>query len=217
MTTNNLESLFEQSLAASDLSIKQQAVLSASLSLFADKGFDRTSTSDIAAAAGVSEGTVYKHFKTKAQILDAVLTPFIDQVIPKAATEFISHAQENSALDFPTFIRYFLRDRLTFADQNRREGKVFFREVLARQEMREDLSKEFATLLAGPLLQLIQHYQANGELVNWSPTIILRYIVGTLINYLMTNIVLNDLPLDVDQITATASEFLIKGLSPNPQ
>ena len=66
MAGTNLIALFKQLSAKDDvLSSKQQAVLNASLLLFSEKGFDQTSTKDIASAAGVSEGTVYKHFKTK--------------------------------------------------------------------------------------------------------------------------------------------------------
>ncbi|WP_125608307.1 TetR/AcrR family transcriptional regulator [Lapidilactobacillus bayanensis] len=214
MTTHNFERLFEQSLATSNLSEKQRAVLSASLQLFADQGFDHTSTSDIAAAAGVSEGTVYKHFKTKDQILNAIITPFITEVVPQAAAEFIADAQANSNLAFATFIRYFLRDRLTFADQNRKEGKIFFREALAHPEMMARLSQQFEAVLAGPLTRLIHHYQVKSDLIDWPPTTILRYIIGTLGSYLIPSIVLNDQPLNIDEITATASEFLIKGLAP---
>ena len=65
MQPHNLTDLFSSSLAESQLSAKQQAVLKASLNLFSEQGFDRTSTKDIAQLAGVSEGTVYKQFKTK--------------------------------------------------------------------------------------------------------------------------------------------------------
>lgn len=63
--TEHIETLFEQFLQASDMPQKQQAVLTASLTLFAEKGFEATSTRDIATAANVAEGTVYRQFKTK--------------------------------------------------------------------------------------------------------------------------------------------------------
>ena len=48
MHTRNITDLFSASLAKSNLSAKQQAVLKASLALFASQGFDRTSTKEIA-------------------------------------------------------------------------------------------------------------------------------------------------------------------------
>lgn len=42
--------------------------------LFYESGFEATSFADIAAALGISRGNFYHHFKTKDQILDAVIT-----------------------------------------------------------------------------------------------------------------------------------------------
>ncbi|WEX86632.1 TetR/AcrR family transcriptional regulator [Sinorhizobium garamanticum] len=41
--------------------------------LFYESGFDATSFADIAAAVGISRGNFYHHFKTKDDILDAVI------------------------------------------------------------------------------------------------------------------------------------------------
>ena len=60
MKPHNITDLFSASLADSQLSTKQQAVLKASLKLFSEQGYDRTSTQEIARVAQVSEGTVYK-------------------------------------------------------------------------------------------------------------------------------------------------------------
>ena len=42
--------------------------------LFYEGGFEATSFADIAAAVGISRGNFYHHFKTKDEILDAVIT-----------------------------------------------------------------------------------------------------------------------------------------------
>ncbi|MDD2956841.1 MAG: helix-turn-helix domain containing protein [Oscillospiraceae bacterium] len=49
-----------------------EAILSASASLFLEKGFDKTSMQEIAAAAGISKGAIYHHFRSKDEILQAV-------------------------------------------------------------------------------------------------------------------------------------------------
>ena len=46
-----------------------EAVLSASLKLFVSKGYAATSTQDIAAAAGLTKGSVYHYFKDKLALL----------------------------------------------------------------------------------------------------------------------------------------------------
>lgn len=52
-------------------------LLSAAAHLFRDKGFDRTTVRDIAAAVGIQSGSIFHHFKTKEDILYAVMEEVI--------------------------------------------------------------------------------------------------------------------------------------------
>jgi len=52
---------------------KQENILLTALELFAENGFDATSTSKVAKAAKVSEGLIFKHFKNKQGLLQAIL------------------------------------------------------------------------------------------------------------------------------------------------
>lgn len=52
-------------------------LLSAAARLFRDKGFDRTTVRDIAAAVGIQSGSIFHHFPTKEDILFAVMVEVI--------------------------------------------------------------------------------------------------------------------------------------------
>jgi AcrR family transcriptional regulator len=52
---------------------KQESILETSLELFSTDGYAATSTSRIAHRAGVSEGLIFRHFKNKQGLLDALL------------------------------------------------------------------------------------------------------------------------------------------------
>ncbi len=52
---------------------RRQAIVEAVREVFADKGFDGTTTRDLAAAAGVSEALLYKHFPSKQSLYAAML------------------------------------------------------------------------------------------------------------------------------------------------
>lgn len=52
---------------------KQEKILAAALKLFAENGFDSTSTNKVAKEAGVSEGLIFRHYKNKEGLLEAVL------------------------------------------------------------------------------------------------------------------------------------------------
>jgi len=146
MQVNNVEALFQKTLQDSDLTAKQQAVLSVSLNLFAAQGFDRTSTSEIAQAAGVSEGTVFKQFKTKDGILRAILDPVLDHVVPMAATEFMTEIDAAKITDFESFLAYVLEDRMAFALENQQQIKVFAQELIHQPNLIQALLDRVQTL-----------------------------------------------------------------------
>ena len=52
---------------------KKDLILQKSLELFSTSGFKGTSTRSIAHEAGVSEGLIFKHFKSKNGLLNALL------------------------------------------------------------------------------------------------------------------------------------------------
>ncbi|MEM6698215.1 MAG: helix-turn-helix domain-containing protein [Bacteroidota bacterium] len=51
---------------------KKNKILAAALKLFANEGYNATSTSKIAKAAGVSEGLIFRHFSNKKRLLNAL-------------------------------------------------------------------------------------------------------------------------------------------------
>lgn len=52
---------------------KQENIVKAALRLFATQGYASTSTSKVAKEAGVSEGLIFRHFKNKEGLLNAIM------------------------------------------------------------------------------------------------------------------------------------------------
>lgn len=52
---------------------KQERILNCGLELFAKNGYNATSTSQIAKLAEVSEGLIFRHFKSKEGLLNAII------------------------------------------------------------------------------------------------------------------------------------------------
>ena len=59
----------------------RDAVVAAARTVLAERGYDRTTMSDIAAAAGVSHGTVYTYFAGKDEVLRAVADAGVAEVL----------------------------------------------------------------------------------------------------------------------------------------
>lgn len=68
-----------------DAEVRRNEILDAAEELFGSKGFDGTSTNDILDRVGIARGTLYYHFRSKEEILDAMIARMADRLIADAA------------------------------------------------------------------------------------------------------------------------------------
>ncbi|OPA79218.1 TetR family transcriptional regulator [Paenibacillus selenitireducens] len=71
-------------------------ILSVSAKLFIEKGFDKTSIQDIIQELGMSKGAVYHHFKSKDEILGAVMRRHFDRAA-QMLDELVAYTQAANA------------------------------------------------------------------------------------------------------------------------
>ena len=64
---------------------RHRRLMDAALMLFRDKGYGAVRTEDIAAAADVSVGTLYNYFETKGDLLLALVTLEVEEVLDQGA------------------------------------------------------------------------------------------------------------------------------------
>ena len=65
----------------------REAILSASLELFAKHGYSATTTEEIAKKARISKGLIFTHFSTKQDILFAIFDEEIAHILPEIFKE----------------------------------------------------------------------------------------------------------------------------------
>ena len=63
---------------------RKNEILDAAEELFVTKGYDKTSTGDILDKVGIARGTLYYHFKSKEDILNAMIERINDTLIGRA-------------------------------------------------------------------------------------------------------------------------------------
>lgn len=64
---------------------KERTILAAARTIFLKNGFERARMADIARRAGVAEGTIYIYYRTKNDLLQAVVLQFWDAITEDAA------------------------------------------------------------------------------------------------------------------------------------
>src|SRR5688500_9398458 len=87
---------------------RRRALLTGAARLFRRKGFDATSTRDIASAVGMQSGSPFYHFKSKGALLYAVMDEGMRSAIQKQAQAMQVAGQ--SAPDFAARLRVLIRN-----------------------------------------------------------------------------------------------------------
>ncbi|MDB9374381.1 TetR/AcrR family transcriptional regulator [Nodularia sphaerocarpa] len=110
-------------------------ILQAALKLFASKGFDGTTTRDLAQAAGVAEGTLFRHFANKKSILVEVATGGWVDILTDLLTEL-------SEMGSYKAIAQVMRRRMWNLHKNVDLMKVCFMEVQFHPDLRDRIQEE---------------------------------------------------------------------------
>jgi AcrR family transcriptional regulator len=99
-------------LAAGGRSAGAQRVLDAALDLFSEHGFEGTSLQDIADRLGVTKAAVYYHFRSKDDLLLALVEPAFDELLALAAeADSALRPQRGSGAGVARYVDYLLRHR----------------------------------------------------------------------------------------------------------
>src|SRR5690625_84457 len=92
-----------------DLTEKQRDILKAAVKLFAENGYAATSTSEIARKAGVAEGTIFRHYKTKKELLLSLVSPVEVSLLAPMIKQDLEKVLGQKYETFQEFIRAMIR------------------------------------------------------------------------------------------------------------
>jgi AcrR family transcriptional regulator len=110
-------------------------ILQAAQKLFAHKGFDGTTTKDLATSAGVAEGTIFRHFTNKKAILVEVATQGWINLLTDLLTEL-------SEMGSYKAIAQMMQRRMFNMQENLDMMKVCFMEAQFHPELRDRIQSE---------------------------------------------------------------------------
>ena len=204
----SLEQKYAQTLENSNLSLKQRQVLLSSLKLFSEIGFENTTASLIAKEAGVSEGTVFSYFKTKEGILEAILSTFLEQVIPDVIADFSEKKFTANQESFPVFLRSIVRDRLVFIQENQMQVKILLSRSFIDNTIANQLGNVIVHSIISPISPILNQFKEKGLIRNWSNERIVRYILALSLSYILPMMLNDNEDLDIDETVNAIVECL---------
>ena len=212
MVNNNLldeiAKIFEKS---NKQTVKQKKIIEVAITLFAEKGYSNTATSEIAKMAGVAEGTIFKHYGTKENLLLSIMVPFIKDFFPTMADELIGELM-NEECSFEAFLRAFLTNRIAFISENREIFQVVIKEMIYKEELRNEILPYIVEEASVRLVKVIDIFKKRGDIKDIPNDSVLKMLSTVVSGFFISNFVL----LNKQSISEDAIEdvvfFILNGI-----
>lgn len=194
---------------------KQTRILEAAIEMFAEKGYSYTSTSEIAKKAGVAEGTIFCHYKTKKELLLAIVTPTLTKIVaPIIEKNFVKDVFEKKHDSYEDFLRVLITNRYKFVKSRVPILRIFLQEVAFHDDINAEIKKLFTNRVYQQFTRIVVHFQSKGQLKSIPADTIIRLTITSIIGLLVTRFLI--LPEhnwdDVNDIENTI-QFIISGLT----
>lgn len=167
----------------------KKKTLNAAIMLFSKQGYKGTSTLEIAEIAGVSQATVFKYFKTKQELLGAIVSP----IIPELFLNFFVKLKNIETTK--ELIHFIVRDRFEFIKENKDTIKIILSELLTNEQFKENILSNINNILKDNEVEdLFRIIFKEKDYINKDLTFpeILRSIIGPISIYFIQRFIIFD-------------------------
>ncbi len=194
--------------------VTREQILDASLRLFSEKGFARTSVRDIAQAVGITDAAIYYHFASKRDLFEALL----DERGFTAALESLERAEIRAG---PTeAIPAMAINALAFIYQNLDLMKVLMVEAMAGDPVATEEYQILVERWKKAEARILRFYVDQGLLrtedVDELATQLVITIVGALADFMMSSAIApvdGAVPPALNRHIETAMQHIVQGIT----
>ncbi len=158
---------------------RREQIVEAATRVFAQKGFSRATTREVAREAGVSEGTIYNYFEDKDALLMAILERLNET--ERRAEDF----EEGMATDFRGFLEEYLRRRMSLIWENREVFRVVLSEMLVNAELREFYLRQVVEPTMRIAEENFRSRMKQGEVRQTDAPLAMRSVAGAVLGVLV--------------------------------
>ncbi|MBJ8052235.1 TetR/AcrR family transcriptional regulator [Bacillus cereus] len=195
---------------------RQMRILEAAVDMFGEKGYASTSTSEIAKRAGVAEGTIFRYYKTKKDLLFAVVMPTLTKfAAPFFVQAFAKEIFKTEYESYEVLLRVIIQNRFEFAKKHFPMIKILIQEVPFQLELKSEIQQLIETELLVHFKKLIAKFQEEGEIIELPPSSVLRLTLSAVLGLLLTRfLLLPEEKWDDEVEIENTIQFILYGLTP---
>lgn len=147
----------------------RDAIASAARQLFAEHGIAATTTRQIAALAGTTERTLFKHYGTKDALVTSVLEELSIRAMRSLAFARIVDERPFTPQEFVEWHRAFLTERVENAEQWPDDYRLLFRGLFDDRALAGRYAETWLAQIFEPMRAHFARMRANGHLASALP------------------------------------------------
>lgn len=169
-----------------EITTRQWKILDAATKVFSKKGFEGSRTSDIAKEAEVAEGTIFRYYKTKKDLLMGLLIPMITKFFrPLMFKSLEKIMNEKSDKPIEEVLKNFMLDRLQLIRKNMPLLKTMMVESMYHPELLEPIQMELAPKFIPIIDKFMEQNVENNNFRELDSRLITRSAISLLIGYVI--------------------------------
>ncbi|WLR55227.1 TetR/AcrR family transcriptional regulator [Mesobacillus subterraneus] len=197
-----------------ELTDKQKKIIISAIESFAEKGYSATSTSEIAKKAGVAEGTIFRHYKTKKDLLLAIVAPVMAKFVAPFIIKDLQKVLHQDYEHFEDFLTAMLLNRRDFLIKNLATVKILVQEIPFHPELRELFKEHIALKVYERFEKIVEHYQAKGQVIEIPAYSVVRMTFTSVFGYLIARyMILPEADWDDEAEIEATIQFIMHGLA----
>jgi AcrR family transcriptional regulator len=197
-----------------ELTDKQKKIIVSAIESFAEKGYSATSTSEIAKKAGVAEGTIFRHYRTKKDLLLAIVAPVMAKFVAPFIIKDLQKVLNQDYEQFEDLLKAMLENRRDFLVKNLPTLKILMQEIPFHPELRELFKEHIALKIYAQFEKLVEHYQARGQIIEMPAYSVVRMTFTSIFGYLIARyMILPEAEWDDEAEAERTIQFIMHGLA----
>jgi len=186
---------------------RRESILAAASRVFSQKGFQAASIAEIAQAAGVSDGLVYKYFENKRDLLVSALTAFYERVISDL------EQQADLGKTFSDRLRLLIQTHLGVFVRDTGLCRLFISEVRVATDYPGSAIQMLNKRYTAVLIRIVRDGIQNGEVRPDTDPRVVRDLLFGAVEHMAWRHVTTRKVLDCDRLGQQIANMIVGGIA----
>jgi len=186
-------------------------IIKEAIRLFAEKGFNGTTTKEIAESAGINEALIFRHFSTKRDLYSAIIKHKIDN---QESIEMPVKKYGNTKDDWLIF-EELANNIITYVKNDPEFIRLLYFSGLEGHELSDIFLEGYIKHMRSVLREYIGRRISEGDFKEVNPSIATRAFLGMVGNYVIHNAIFShNIYEDVEEkeLVRTFTSIFLKGI-----